>query len=171
MPEKRSPVDVEFDVVVVGAGPVGQVLALLLSARGHRVMLVERWAMVYPLPRAVAAAHDVRRVLDLLDLGPELDGLFEPWGCDDQRITFEGVAGEVLVETRFEQSSVSGQPEMSGFSQPDLEELLDRRGRTQPLHTTRRHKALVALCAGAGDVVVPPVPPDGLAPGARGGRG
>src|SRR5882757_11226793 len=67
------------DIVVVGAGPVGQILSLLLAARGRRVVLVERWSEPYALPRAVAASHDVRRVLDQLDLGKDLTDLFEPW--------------------------------------------------------------------------------------------
>ncbi|WP_353363635.1 FAD-dependent monooxygenase [Mycobacterium sp.] len=48
----------DSDVLIVGAGPVGQVLALLLSQRGLHVSVVERWAQPYPLPRAVALSHD-----------------------------------------------------------------------------------------------------------------
>src|SRR6266851_213867 len=91
----------DCDVVIAGAGPVGQVLALLLAQHGLRVSVVERWAQPYPLPRAVAMSHDVLRVLRQLGLGQELDGLLEPWGQDGQRFRLEDAAGETLAETQY----------------------------------------------------------------------
>ena len=43
----------DADVAIVGAGPVGTLLAILLGKRGKRVTLVERWSQHYALPRAV----------------------------------------------------------------------------------------------------------------------
>ena len=42
----------DADVAVIGAGPVGTLLAILLGQRGKRVTLVERWTNHYALPRA-----------------------------------------------------------------------------------------------------------------------
>ena len=44
----------ETEILIVGAGPVGLTLALLLAKRGRRVAVYERWAEAYPLPRAAA---------------------------------------------------------------------------------------------------------------------
>jgi len=63
------------DVLIVGAGPVGQVAALLLAQRGLQVIVLERWEQPYPLPRAVALAHDNVRVLHTLGLGARLTSL------------------------------------------------------------------------------------------------
>ena len=42
----------DFDVVVVGAGPVGLVAALLLAKQGISVLLLEKERSIFPLPRA-----------------------------------------------------------------------------------------------------------------------
>src|SRR6266851_5611090 len=117
----------DSDVLIAGAGPVGQVLALLLSQRGLRVSVVERWPQPYPLPRAVAMSHDVLRVLRQLGLAEELAAMIEPWGQDGQRFILTDGAGQTLTESGFTLESESGFANMSAFSQPDLEQLLERR--------------------------------------------
>ena len=52
-----------YDVALVGYGPVGQTLAILLGQKGYRVAVFERWPDVYPLPRAVHYDHEIGRVL------------------------------------------------------------------------------------------------------------
>jgi 2-polyprenyl-6-methoxyphenol hydroxylase-like FAD-dependent oxidoreductase len=119
----------DCDVLVVGAGPVGQITALLLAQRGVSVVVLERWGEPYPLPRAVALAHDVVRVLHTLGLGSELSDLLDPWGRDGQQCVLESADGRRLTEAGSPLDSVSGHPEMSGFSQPDLELVLEDRVR------------------------------------------
>jgi 2-polyprenyl-6-methoxyphenol hydroxylase-like FAD-dependent oxidoreductase len=135
----------DCDVLIAGAGPVGQVLALLLAQEGLRVSVVERWERPYPLPRAVAMNHDVLRVLRHLGLGDELGGLLEPWGQDGHRFSLEDASGKILAESRFALDSESGFAQMSGFSQPDLELLLERRVQADPLISQFRGYSLEAL--------------------------
>ena len=45
---------VDTDVLVVGFGPIGQALTILLAQRGLRVTVVERWPTAYTMPRAVS---------------------------------------------------------------------------------------------------------------------
>src|SRR5713226_5060603 len=98
----------DSDVLIAGAGPVGQVLALLLSQRGLRVTVVERWPQPYPLPRAVALSHEVLRVLRQLGFGDELTQILEPWGQDGQRFILQDGAGRTLTELGFTLDSESG---------------------------------------------------------------
>jgi len=158
----------DSDVLIAGAGPVGQVLALLLSQRGLRVSVVERWAQPYPLPRAVAMSHDVLRVLRQLGLGDELAPMLEPWGQDGQRFILQDGAGRTLTETGFTLDSESGFATMSGFSQPDLEELLERRVHADPLIDQRRGFALDALVDDGPGVSATIRPHTGLEPIADG---
>jgi 2-polyprenyl-6-methoxyphenol hydroxylase-like FAD-dependent oxidoreductase len=128
----------DCDVLVVGAGPVGQVTALLLAQRGVSVIVLERWEKPYPLPRAVALTHDVVRGLHTLKLGAGLSDLLEPWGQNGQQCVLESADGERLTEGPTSLDSVSGHAEMSGFFQPDLELLLESRVHEVPEIDQRR---------------------------------
>ena len=61
-----------YDAVVCGYGPVGALLAARLAALGASVLVVERAASPYPLPRAVAADGEV---LELLARGTRPDDI------------------------------------------------------------------------------------------------
>jgi 2-polyprenyl-6-methoxyphenol hydroxylase-like FAD-dependent oxidoreductase len=52
----------EYDVAIVGYGPVGQTVATLLGRAGHRVGVFERFGRLYDLPRAVHFDHEVMRI-------------------------------------------------------------------------------------------------------------
>lgn len=52
----------DFDVIQVGFGPVGQTNAALIGQRGHSVGVFERWPTVYPLPRAGHIDHEIMRI-------------------------------------------------------------------------------------------------------------
>jgi 2-polyprenyl-6-methoxyphenol hydroxylase-like FAD-dependent oxidoreductase len=136
----------DCDVVVVGAGPVGQITALLLAQRGVSVIVLERWEKPYPLPRAVALAHDVVRVLHTLGLGSRLSDLLDPWGRAGQLCVLESADGQRLTEAASPLDSVSGHPEMSGFSQPDLELVLEDRVNEVPEIDQRRGMTVRSLC-------------------------
>jgi len=135
----------DCDVLIAGAGPIGQVLALLLSQQGLRVTVVERWEQPYPLPRAVALNHDTLRVLYQLGLREELAPMLEPWGQDGHVFKLTDAAGETLAESGFDLDSDSGFAHMTGFSQPDLERLLEQRVQDDPLIDQRRGFSLEAL--------------------------
>ena len=53
----------DADIAIVGAGPVGTLLAILLGKQGKRVTLIERWPTIYDRPRAVTMDHEVARIL------------------------------------------------------------------------------------------------------------
>ena len=85
-----------YDCIIVGAGPTGAVLGGLLSRAGHSVLLLERDHEVYALPRAVHMDHEIMRVLQELNV---LEAL-QPYMHDMDTYRFESAAGEALLESR-----------------------------------------------------------------------
>jgi 2-polyprenyl-6-methoxyphenol hydroxylase-like FAD-dependent oxidoreductase len=154
----------DSDVLIVGAGPVGQILALLLSQRGLQVSVVERWAQPYPLPRAVAMSHDVQRVLRQLGLAEELAAMLEPWGQDGHRFVLQDASGRTLAESGVTLDSESGLANMSGFSQPELEQLLEGRVQADPLIAQHRGFTLESLSDNGSGVTATIRAHTGLAP-------
>ena len=106
-------VEVEYDVVVAGLGPVGAVLALRLTAAGMSVLVVEKATAPYALPRAIAADDEVQEIL--ARCGP---GLVEPM-LHDQPVRF--VSGGRDLGTISFPRSARGFSGLSFFHQPSLE--------------------------------------------------
>ncbi len=131
----------DAEVAVVGAGPVGCVLALLLADRGHRVALVERHRAPYPLPRAVHFDHETARILQAVGLGEVLPDLSEPAHVYE----WQNGAGETLLRFDMADLGVSGWPVSSFFNQPDLEAELHARVDAHPCIEVHRGAIAVGL--------------------------
>lgn len=54
---------VDFDVVVVGFGPGGEVLSSLLAQAGHRILAIDKASQPYGLPRMSTLDGEIARVL------------------------------------------------------------------------------------------------------------
>ena len=67
-----------LDVAIVGYGPVGQSLSILLGQRGYRVAAFDRWPSLYPLPRAVFHDHEIRRVFHAMGIGEDVAAISQP---------------------------------------------------------------------------------------------
>ena len=52
----------DTDVAIVGAGPIGSALALMLARRGQRVLLLEK--ATFPRDKACGRGIDARRACD-----------------------------------------------------------------------------------------------------------
>ncbi|MFD7229114.1 bifunctional 3-(3-hydroxy-phenyl)propionate/3-hydroxycinnamic acid hydroxylase [Streptomyces sp. NPDC059881] len=115
-----------YDVLVVGAGPVGLATAIQLATRGRRVGIVERWPQHYPLPRAVVFDHEAGRIL--ASLGVDMAAVSEP-AVDYE---WHNGEGQLLLRYDFSDGSHSGWPNLSAFNQPTLEAALNERVRSLP---------------------------------------
>jgi 2-polyprenyl-6-methoxyphenol hydroxylase-like FAD-dependent oxidoreductase len=119
----------ESDVAIVGYGPVGQALAAMLGAAGYRVVVLERWPNLYPLPRACVADHEVMRILQQIGIAEDFSKLAVPTKGE---YVWLNAAGETLYHFRYDPLGVSGWASRNMIYQPDLEGLLDKKVRTLP---------------------------------------
>ena len=62
-----------YDVIIVGAGPVGSVAAVLASKHGLNALLVDQSAEVFPLPRAIHFDADIMRILQFAGLAEPVE--------------------------------------------------------------------------------------------------
>lgn len=112
-----------YDVVVVGYGPVGTIVAAHLGRRGHRVLVVDRADAPYPLPRAVTHCSDVARILQSVGLSPDaVPDVTEPY---DAMYVWTNGNDETLVEVDWSGLGESGWYNTYFFDQPSLERALD----------------------------------------------
>lgn len=127
------------DVLVVGYGPVGQTLALLLARRGRRVTVVERWPRPYPMPRAVAFDGPSARVLASAGIAGAVRGIGEP----SPDYVVENAGGAELLRVSLAPEGPYGWPDSTSVYQPGLEEALSRCATGLPeLRVLRGHRAV-----------------------------
>ncbi|HZV94232.1 MAG TPA: bifunctional 3-(3-hydroxy-phenyl)propionate/3-hydroxycinnamic acid hydroxylase, partial [Caldimonas sp.] len=81
-----------FDVAIAGFGPSGAVAAALLGQAGHSVLVCDRSAEIYPLPRAAALDHEILRVFQKLGLADAI----EPHTESFTDSCFYGVEGQLI---------------------------------------------------------------------------
>nr|WP_205614055.1 bifunctional 3-(3-hydroxy-phenyl)propionate/3-hydroxycinnamic acid hydroxylase [Streptomyces dangxiongensis] len=131
----------DTDVAVVGYGPVGQVLAILLAARGWRITVVERWPRPYPMPRAVGFDDEAARILAAAGIGPFLD----KFGENSRDYAWRNAAGETLLHMESAENGHCGWPQATAMYQPGLEATLIDRGTDFPNLRVVRGQAVVEL--------------------------
>lgn len=123
--------DVTTDVAIVGYGPTGQLLALLLGRLGHRVTVIDRWPDLYPLPRAVHFDHEIARILQAAGVIDDVNRVAETIDTYQWR----NAEREMLLELDWRGIGPSGWPISNMFSQPELERVLHRHVQAQPTVT------------------------------------
>lgn len=111
----------QADVAIVGIGPVGTLLAILLGQKGHKVTLVERWPEPYDLPRAVTFDHEIARILAILGIDADNDTAIN---YHDELYYWRNAAGEDLSIVDWQSTSASGWRVRYWFYQPELEKRL-----------------------------------------------
>lgn len=125
--------DFDYDVAIVGIGPVGGVLANLLGLQGVRTVAIDRSPQAVQLPRGVGIDGEIMRVAQTV-------GLAETLGPQMQ--VFPGThyldaAGNVVATRAATQEvGTQGWPDRYQMHQPDFEEVF-RAGMTTYPSLTR----------------------------------
>ena len=105
-----------FDVLIVGAGPTGDVLAALLGQAGVKTLLTDKSPTIYPLPRAAHIDHETVRVFQQASVADAVMAVSRP----AEQYDFLTTDGQVLL--RFlTKGSPSGWPTANMIHQPSVE--------------------------------------------------
>ncbi len=111
----------DCDVLIVGGGPTGVTLAALLAKRGVSVIVAEKEAAIFPLPRAAHIDHEGMRVLQ--DAGASEAVMATSRRAD--RYEFRNARGKLLMcLDGAERIGPGGWPVANMIHQPSVEAAL-----------------------------------------------
>ncbi len=112
-----------FDVAIVGYGPVGAMTALQLADAGLRTVILERRTEIFDIPRAVGLDSEAMRAFQRLGLAEDVDAVVQPhrpgeefWFTDSKRRRLFGMDLPPM--------GPNGWRDLVFFDQPELEALL-----------------------------------------------
>tara|TARA_B110001454_G_scaffold177183_1_gene169574 strand:- start:10232 stop:11716 length:1485 start_codon:yes stop_codon:yes gene_type:complete len=135
-----------FDVVIVGYGPAGASLANLLDRQGRRVLIIEKFPISYPLPRATHLDGEGMRILQAAGIADALAPRLGVYA----RMRFENGEGKMLIDwPRPKTPGSHGWRDSNRFHQPDLENALQARIAKSANVTVRRGLKVTALSQNA----------------------
>jgi 2-polyprenyl-6-methoxyphenol hydroxylase-like FAD-dependent oxidoreductase len=130
-----------YDVVVVGYGPVGQVMSALLGRYGHRVAVFERWPRMYAYPRAGHFDHEGMRIFQRAGAAETVEQ--QTVNLPAYRIL--GADGDELISIDWDAPNPSGWRSDYVVYQPELEAALDAAVRRRPTVEVHQGWEAVAL--------------------------
>lgn len=121
LPASSAAGSVDTDVIVVGLGPVGAALAVLLGRYGVRVLAIDKATDIFTKPRAIALDNEALRILQLVGLQ---DGELSTMAIPQVQYHSPLFGRFARVGTA---GIIDGHPMLVTFYQPELERLLRAR--------------------------------------------
>ena len=110
-----------YDVAVIGLGPVGLTLSLLLQRKGLSVIGVEKATATHPLPRAIGLDHEAMRIFQNLGLADAVQPTTGRY-CTSEYRSADGSLLRRIVQAP-EPHLLAWPPNLT-FIQPELEAVL-----------------------------------------------
>ena len=110
----------DYDIVLIGLGPVGAAAAIMLGESGLRVAAIEKDQGVYQLPRAVNLDGEIIRALQRFGRGETVAGLMQAVRPGD-RAGFANARREWMFGSQSRDFGANGWQPMNMFDQPEFE--------------------------------------------------
>lgn len=117
-----------YDVAIVGYGPVGQTLATLLGRQGWSVLVLDKQAGLYSLPRACHLDHEAMRILQAMGISKEINDAIVP----AREYLLLRADLSVLSNLPRGWETPSGWESSYHFYQPDIEGIFDATAKSTP---------------------------------------
>lgn len=114
MPEKE-----EYDLIIVGAGPVGMMIANLVGASGLRVLILEQLPSLIDYPRGVGMDDECLRVFQAARLAEKAI----PYTFPNQWLDFRSARGKTFAMVK-PKGEAFGFPRRNAFIQPLIDRVL-----------------------------------------------
>jgi flavoprotein hydroxylase len=138
----------DADVLIIGNGPVGQTLSILLARQGRRVTSVEKYPAPFGRPRAISVDRLTGRILGAAGVA----GAFDRFGEPILSYYWVNGAGQALLHVDMGVDERLRWPDSTAIHQPALEAALDEQGDRQPSRQLLRGVEAIEL-AEVGDLV------------------
>ncbi|RKQ30378.1 bifunctional 3-(3-hydroxy-phenyl)propionate/3-hydroxycinnamic acid hydroxylase [Oceanobacillus halophilus] len=119
----------EYDVLIIGYGPVGKLVSGLLGKKGWNVGVFEKFDKPYGLPRAIKYDHEITRNIQAIAPVEEIQKVSVK--VPDQYVWCNG-EGKTLLEIDWSQDGISGWPADMLFNQAELENVMDEASKSYP---------------------------------------
>ena len=116
----------KYDVAIVGLGPIGVTLAMLLAQNGHDVVGFDAASDVFDRPRAIGLDHEAMRIFQNLGVAERMTPFIETYRPSEYRAADGSILRRLLPAP--EPFPLSW-PSYVTFVQPELERLLRERAR------------------------------------------
>jgi 3-(3-hydroxy-phenyl)propionate hydroxylase len=110
-----------YFAIIVGAGPVGQMLANLMGADGASVLVLEKRSTPYTAPRAIAYDAETLRLFQKIGLLSALEPSLER----DVPVMYYNQYGRELMRMSIPEQPY-GHSQVGSFYQPELEAVLNK---------------------------------------------
>jgi len=131
-----------FDVAIIGYGPTGACLANLLAMGGHSVLVIDKEANLYHLPRAVHFDDEVMRIFQTIGIADRLASAVHI----NPGMRFVDQQGRLLLDwPRPQEITSHGWHASYRLHQPDLEGLLRDRLAGYPAVSIITNMAVTAI--------------------------